>query len=135
MSQPTVLRHRYQSRRERRTYFLLALFYCVAAAIRGVYELAHGNTLGDIAPGVLLRVVFVGLILLLVVKYRDSAGVADGSGVRGFAQKNVVWTEVEAVETHDDEAVLVLNDGTKRRTRFPATFAEQLAQLGGKPLR
>lgn len=135
MNRPTVLRYRSQSTRERRGYFLLAFLYCIAAVIRAAYELAHGGSPADVAPRLVVRLVLAALILLLVVKYRDSAGVADSAGVRGFAQKDVAWPEVAAVTTQDDEAVLVLTDGTRRRTRFPVSYAKRLAELGGKPLR
>lgn len=35
----------------------------------------------------------------------------------------------------DDETVLALTDGTRRRTRLPGSYAQQLADLGNKPLR
>lgn len=109
--------------------------YALLVVGTAVYQLLHGRPFSDIAPGLIVRFAIVGLVLLLVVKYRDSAGAADATGIRGFAQKDVSWNEVEAIATEDDEAVLVLTDGTNRRTRFPASFAQQLADLGGKPLR
>lgn len=135
MNEPTVLRYRSQSARERRGYFLLATLYCLFAIVLTGYRLSQGQQLADLAPGLVVRLVLVGLILLLVVKYRDSAGVADRTGVRGFAQRDVKWADVAAITTQDDESLLVLRDDTTRRTRFPASYAERLAELGGKPLR
>lgn len=130
-----TLRYRHQSHRERRGYFLVAAAYSVLLLIVAVYQLSHGQPFGDVAPVLVLRVVVVGLILLLVVKYRDSAGVADAAGIRGFAQKDIAWSAVAAMAIRDEHVVAVLTDGTERRTRFPAAYAERLARMGGKPLR
>lgn len=129
------LRYVQQSPRERRGYFVAAAAYCVLTLIVVAFQLGHGRLIWDVAPSAIVRLVLVALILLLVVKYRDSAGVADDKGIRGFAHKGIPWAEVVAITIREDVCVAVMTDGTERRTRFPASYAQQLADLGGKPLR
>ena len=129
------LRYIRQTRRERRGYFTVAGSYAVLVVGIVVYQLVRGRPFEDVAPESILWLILIGLFLLLVVKYRDSAGVADDNGIRGFAHKDIPWPEVAAITIREDACVAVLTDETERRTRFPASYAQQLADLGNKPLR
>lgn len=48
------------------------------------------------------------------------------------------WSVVDHVKAPgrwDDTVVLVLSNGSERRTLFPPEYAERLAAIGNKPLR
>lgn len=67
------LRYVHQSPRERRGYFIVACAYALLVVGTVVYQLVRGRPFEDVAPRGIVRLVLVGLILLLVVKYRDAA--------------------------------------------------------------
>lgn len=91
----------------------------------------------------------VGLLMIVLIvvsvastgwrlRWAREGAIADRESVRGFASRDIPWRDVDhvrAVGRWNDVATLVLTDGTERRTRFPASYAQQLADLGGKPLR
>lgn len=65
--------------------------------------------------------------------------VADAEAIhQPWPLRDLPWSRIDHVKTlgrWDDVVVVILTDGSERRTRFPSEYAERLAEVGGKPLR
>lgn len=80
--------------------------------------------------------VFLAFVVPELRKRRDL--VADAAVIQNWRRGSAIaWTDIDTVlrpGRFDDLTSVRLTDGTTRTTDFPASYAEQLAAVGGKPL-